>query len=111
MSHFTLSLTCVQMFCRYFIIIDDLWPSSTWHIFNAAFPDGDHGSRILVTTEVDSVAQEWCDHNLKCVFNMEPLNDEASSELFLSRAFGNLSLREPWCLPCASGTRQSFYRV
>jgi hypothetical protein len=49
------------MFCRYFIVIDDLWPS-TWHIISGAFPDGDDDSRMLITTEVNSVAQECCDH-------------------------------------------------
>jgi hypothetical protein len=80
------------MFCRYFIVIDDLWPS-TWHIISGAFPDGDDDSRMLITTEVNSVAQECCDHNSKCIFNMEPLADEASSELFLSRAFGHLVIQ------------------
>ncbi|OEL20830.1 Disease resistance protein RPM1 [Dichanthelium oligosanthes] len=81
---------CNKMFYRTFIIVDDLWPLSTWHIISAAFPDGDHGSRILVTTEVDSVAQECCGHNSKHIFNMELLTDKASSELFLSRGFGHL---------------------
>ncbi|CAL5041721.1 unnamed protein product [Urochloa decumbens] len=76
-------------FRKYFIIVDDLWPS-TWHIISDAFPDDDHDSKILITTEVDSLAQECCGHNSKYIFNMEPLADKESTELFLSRDFGHL---------------------
>jgi hypothetical protein len=42
---------------RYIIVIDDLWASSTWDIFNHALPKGNCCSRILTTTEVDAIAQ------------------------------------------------------
>jgi hypothetical protein len=77
------------MLGRYFIVLDDICTSYTWHIINDAFPDGDHGSRILVTTDIDWMAEIYWAPNSKYIFNMEPLTDKRSSELFFSKAFGH----------------------
>ncbi|XP_062230431.1 disease resistance protein RGA5-like [Phragmites australis] len=76
---------------KYFIIIDDLWASSTWDIVNRALPKGNCCSRILTTTEVDFVAQTCCADNSKYIFRMEPLSEDESMELFFSRIFGHQS--------------------
>ncbi|KAL6603753.1 hypothetical protein ACP70R_044114 [Stipagrostis hirtigluma subsp. patula] len=59
---------------KYFIIVDGIWPPSTWHVISDAFPDGDRGSRVLVTTEVDGVAQSCCgiDTTTKSLFTGGP---------------------------------------
>lgn len=75
------------MFGRFFIVLDDVWTPCTWHIINATIPDGGHGSRILVTTDIDYVAQTCCGPSSKYIFYMEPLNDKRSCELFCRNTF------------------------
>jgi len=43
---------------RYLIVVDDVWAASTWDIVNNALPDGNCYSRILITTEIEDVAQK-----------------------------------------------------
>ncbi|CAL4991007.1 unnamed protein product [Urochloa decumbens] len=74
---------------KYFIIIDDLWEASMWNIVHRALPDDKCYSRVLITTETVTVAQKCCGHNSKHIFNMEPLSENESSELFFSRFNGN----------------------
>ncbi|KAM0876848.1 hypothetical protein ACQ4PT_035897 [Festuca glaucescens] len=44
----------------YFVIIDDLWATSVWEVVSRAFPEGNHGSRIITTTETEDVALASC---------------------------------------------------
>ncbi|WVZ49422.1 hypothetical protein U9M48_000787 [Paspalum notatum var. saurae] len=76
---------------KYFIIIDDLWDASLWDIIHRALPDDKCCSRVLTTTEIDILAQRCCGHSSKHIFNMEPLCDKGSSELFFSRFSVNQS--------------------
>ncbi|RCV18115.1 hypothetical protein SETIT_3G274600v2 [Setaria italica] len=76
---------------NYFIIIDDLWASSTWDVVSRALPDDKCCSRVLITTESDVVAQICSDHNSKHIFKMEPLSDDESTKIFFSRFPGNRS--------------------
>ena len=80
-----------MFFCSYFIIIDDLWASSTWDVVSRAFPDDKCCSRVLVTTESDGVAQICSGHNSNRIFKMEPLSDNESKKLFFRRFPGNQS--------------------
>ncbi|KAL6873415.1 hypothetical protein ACP4OV_013497 [Aristida adscensionis] len=70
------------LYRKYFIIVDGIWPPCTWDFINHAFPDGDRGSRILVTTEVESVAQICCSFDSTRIFQMGQLTSKESSELF-----------------------------
>ncbi|TVU17697.1 hypothetical protein EJB05_33748, partial [Eragrostis curvula] len=76
---------------KYFIIIDDLWASSTWDIVHGALPDDKCCSRVLITTEIDVIAQRCCDNKYEHFFKMEPLSYKGSSELFFSRFVGKQS--------------------
>ena len=82
----------------YLIVIEDLWVLSTWDLVNRSLPKGNRCSRILTTTEVEVIAQACCADNSKCtpakkednsmcIINKEPLSEDESRELFLSRAF------------------------
>jgi hypothetical protein len=75
--------------CRYLIIIDDLWDASMWDIVHSALPDDKCCSRVLITTEIGTVAQKCCGHSSEHIFNVEPLSEDVSSELFFSRFGGN----------------------
>ncbi|CAL4986444.1 unnamed protein product [Urochloa decumbens] len=70
---------------KYFIIIDDLWASSTWDIVCRALPDDKCYSRVITTTEIDVVAQRCCGHNSEYILKMGPLRDDESRKLFISR--------------------------
>jgi hypothetical protein len=65
------------------IIIDDIWALSAWDIICHALPDDNCCSRILTTTELDMVAQRCCGYNSEYIFEMKPLSDEESKELFI----------------------------
>ncbi|XBH53504.1 hypothetical protein VPH35_075987 [Triticum aestivum] len=73
---------------RYLIVIDDVWASSTWEIVKCALPDGNCCSGILVTTEIEDVAQKCCGYDSNYVFTIKPLGDDDSRKLFLYTAFG-----------------------
>ncbi|KAM3393342.1 hypothetical protein ACQJBY_014167 [Aegilops geniculata] len=74
---------------RYFLIIDDLWATSAWDVATCAFPEGNHGSRIITTTEIEDVALASCSYQSKYIFKMEPLSVTNSKELFTSAVFGS----------------------
>uniref|UniRef100_A0ACD5XPB9 Uncharacterized protein n=1 Tax=Avena sativa TaxID=4498 RepID=A0ACD5XPB9_AVESA len=74
---------------RYLIIIDDIWDSSVWDIIDDALPKGSHRSRIVTTTQIKDVALTCCSHQSKLVFEMKPLDDDHSRELFFNKVFGS----------------------
>ncbi|XP_060181883.1 putative late blight resistance protein homolog R1B-12 [Lycium barbarum] len=41
---------------RYLIVVDDLWSHEAWDDIKRPFPDDDKGSRIILTTRLESVA-------------------------------------------------------
>ncbi|XP_024319280.1 uncharacterized protein LOC112272497 isoform X2 [Brachypodium distachyon] len=73
---------------RFFIVVDDIWTTSVWDIINRAFPDGDC-SRVITTTQVKDVALASCSYHLTYRYEMNPLNDDQSAELFFTRVFGS----------------------
>ncbi|KAM0871487.1 hypothetical protein ACQ4PT_039376 [Festuca glaucescens] len=74
---------------EYFIIIDDLWDTSAWDIIKCAFPENNHGSRVLTTTRIYSVAVACCSKSRGCVYKMKSLNEHDSRRMFFSRIFGS----------------------
>lgn len=72
---------------RYVIIIDDIWDTSVWDVATCAFPEGNHGSRIITTTEIEDVALACCSYQSKYIFKMEPLSVSQSKELFTNAVF------------------------
>uniref|UniRef100_M8D0F0 B3 domain-containing protein n=1 Tax=Aegilops tauschii TaxID=37682 RepID=M8D0F0_AEGTA len=76
---------------RYLIVIDDLWDASVWDIIKSAFPKGNRGSRIIITTQIEDVASTCCCDHSEHVFEMKPLDDDHSRKLFFSRLFGSES--------------------
>ncbi|KAM3371033.1 hypothetical protein ACQJBY_018414 [Aegilops geniculata] len=76
---------------RYLIVIDDLWDASVWDAIKYAFPKGNHGSRIIITTQIADVALTCCCDHSEHVFEMKPLDDDHSRKLFFNRLFGSES--------------------
>ncbi|KZV24873.1 hypothetical protein F511_14756 [Dorcoceras hygrometricum] len=70
---------------RYLIVMDDMWSIEVWHAIQRFFPDNDNGCRILVTTRLSNVADDF--HS--CTPHRLPLLDEVQSwSLFCDKVFG-----------------------
>jgi hypothetical protein len=77
--------------CRYLIIIDDVWAASVWDIISHALPKGSHGSRIIITSQIEGVALTCCCYQSEHVFEMKPLDKEYSRKVFFKRLCGSES--------------------
>ncbi|KAM7486214.1 hypothetical protein LguiA_002223 [Lonicera macranthoides] len=75
------------------VVLDDIWSYDAWNTLRPAFPDGDTGSRILLTTRKKEVA-----------FHIDPnaflhrlgfLNSEESWQLLVKKAFPGRRGLEP----------------
>ncbi|CAD6207273.1 unnamed protein product [Miscanthus lutarioriparius] len=73
---------------RYLILIDDVWSIAAWDAIRSKLPSSNCGSRIIVTTRIDTVAKACSDANDDYIHHMKKLNDEDSEQLFVSKAFG-----------------------
>lgn len=73
---------------RYIVILDDIWTSSAWENIKCAFPDNEKGSRIIITTRNEDVANICCCHSQDRVYKIQRLSEMASQELFFKRIFG-----------------------
>nr|BAX25169.1 putative NBS-LRR type disease resistance protein [Oryza meyeriana var. granulata] len=73
---------------RYIVILDDIWSSSAWESIKCAFPDNTKGSRIIVTTRNEDVANTCCCRPQDRIYKIQRLSDAASRELFFKRIFG-----------------------
>ncbi|KAF3796831.1 Disease resistance protein [Nymphaea thermarum] len=70
---------------KYLVVLDDVWTPEAWDAIRGAFPDGNKGSRVLMTTRHGRVA-ERADRNTPPY--MPPLlNEEDSCKLFFRHAF------------------------
>uniref|UniRef100_A0ACD5X9V3 Uncharacterized protein n=2 Tax=Avena sativa TaxID=4498 RepID=A0ACD5X9V3_AVESA len=74
---------------RYLIVVDDLWDQSVWNVISRAFPNEGNGSRLIVTTRVEGVADMACHNDQECIYRMKPLNEQHSRMLFFDRVFGS----------------------
>ncbi|KAM3412905.1 hypothetical protein ACQJBY_004215 [Aegilops geniculata] len=74
---------------RYFIVIDDVWKEQDWKLVKAAFPENNNGSRIIATTRITGVAKQCCSNSGGRLYQMVPLDDDASRKLFFKRIFSS----------------------
>ncbi|KAK4380961.1 putative disease resistance protein [Sesamum angolense] len=49
------------------VILDDIWKAEDWNKLRHAFPIGESGSRILLTTRNQNIASTGYVHRLKCL--------------------------------------------
>jgi disease resistance protein RPM1 len=69
-------------------LIDDVWSISAWDAIRSKLPSSNYGSRIIVTTRIDTVAKACSDANEDYIHHMKKLSDEDSEQLFVNKAFG-----------------------
>ncbi|XP_040375803.1 disease resistance protein RGA5-like [Oryza brachyantha] len=74
---------------RYLIVIDNIWSEAAWNRISCAFPNGNNGSRIMITTCIEDLGRVCCQNLYGQIYKVEPLNDLDSRLLFFRRAFNN----------------------
>ncbi|XP_038989249.1 disease resistance protein RPM1-like [Phoenix dactylifera] len=75
---------------RYLIVFDDIWDTNVWENITPALADSENGSRVVVTTRKETVANT-CRSTFHGghVYNHQPLSHEQSWDLFSNRVFKN----------------------
>lgn len=68
---------------RYFVVVDDVWEVEKWKKIKVAFIENNCGSRVITTTRSVDVAKASGE-----VYNLKPLSDDDSMNLFYTRIFG-----------------------
>ncbi|KAL5198585.1 hypothetical protein ABZP36_002097 [Zizania latifolia] len=76
---------------RYLIVLDDIWSITAWEGIRFPLPDSNNGSRVVVTTRIRDVAHTCCFHEYDRTYEIEPLTDCESRDLFFKRIFGSTS--------------------
>ncbi|KAK3124278.1 hypothetical protein QOZ80_7BG0584350 [Eleusine coracana subsp. coracana] len=66
---------------RYLIILDDVWEGDAWDVISDAFPDSKNGSRVILTTRKETVANH--PYALKKIYRPKLLNGKESTRLLL----------------------------
>uniref|UniRef100_A0A0A9BGF2 Uncharacterized protein n=1 Tax=Arundo donax TaxID=35708 RepID=A0A0A9BGF2_ARUDO len=69
---------------RYFFVIDDIWDMLSWKTIEYALYDNNLGSRMIITTRNNDVAER-----VGGSYKLKPLTCESSKRLFYGRIFGS----------------------
>ncbi|TMW96003.1 hypothetical protein EJD97_008058 [Solanum chilense] len=68
---------------KYLVVVDDVWQREAWESLKRAFPDGKNGSRVIITTRKEDVAERAADRGF--VHKLRFLSQEESWDLFLRK--------------------------
>ncbi|KAH0692477.1 hypothetical protein KY285_019574 [Solanum tuberosum] len=66
--------------CKYLVVVDDVWQREAWESLKRVFPDGKKGSRVIITTRKEDVAERADDRGF--VHKLRFLSQEESWDLF-----------------------------
>ncbi|WMV23363.1 hypothetical protein MTR67_016748 [Solanum verrucosum] len=66
--------------CKYLVVVDDVWQREAWESLKRAFPDSKNGSRVIITTRKEDVAERADDRGF--VHKLRFLSQEESWDLF-----------------------------
>ncbi|PSS24917.1 Disease resistance protein [Actinidia chinensis var. chinensis] len=73
---------------RYVVVFDDVWDSQFWGFIKNALPDkADKGSRVVITTRSDAVADSFKDSPFYHVHKLQLLPKDMAWDLFCKKAF------------------------
>uniref|UniRef100_M1A2J4 NBS-coding resistance gene analog n=1 Tax=Solanum tuberosum TaxID=4113 RepID=M1A2J4_SOLTU len=70
---------------RYLIVLDDIWDVEAWEDLGICFPEGEYGSRVMVTTRIEQVAKHLQVHSVP--YSLSFLTSEESWELLEKKVF------------------------
>ncbi|XP_060174804.1 disease resistance protein RPP13-like [Lycium barbarum] len=65
---------------KYLVVVDDVWQKEAWQSLERALPDSNNGSRVIITTRNEDVANRADDNSLP--YNLHFLTKEESWDLF-----------------------------
>ncbi|XP_049391697.1 disease resistance protein RPP13-like [Solanum stenotomum] len=65
---------------KYLVVVDDVWQREAWENLKRAFPDSKNGSRVIITTRKEGVAERADDRGF--VYKLRFLSQEESWDLF-----------------------------
>ncbi|KAL3370228.1 hypothetical protein AABB24_007322 [Solanum stoloniferum] len=65
---------------KYLVVVDDVWQKEAWESLKRAFPDSKNGSRVIITTRKEEVAERADDRGF--VHKLRFLSQEESWDLF-----------------------------
>ncbi|KAH0757030.1 hypothetical protein KY290_020523 [Solanum tuberosum] len=65
---------------KYLVVVDDVWQREAWESLKRAFPDGKNGSRVIITTRKEDVAERADDRGF--AHKLRFLSQEESWDLF-----------------------------
>ncbi|KAG5608790.1 hypothetical protein H5410_020071 [Solanum commersonii] len=65
---------------KYLVVVDDVWQKEAWESLKRAFPDSKNGSRVIITTRKEDVAERADDRGF--VHKLRFLSQEESWDLF-----------------------------
>ncbi|CAK9151310.1 unnamed protein product [Ilex paraguariensis] len=72
---------------RYVVVLDDVWSIEAYDAIMCVLPDDNCGSRVLLTTRMFDVARASCLKSLGYMYEMKPLSNNESWELFCKKTF------------------------
>ncbi|KAK4719025.1 hypothetical protein R3W88_017363 [Solanum pinnatisectum] len=70
---------------RYLIVLDDIWDVEAWEDLGICFPQGEYGSRVMVTTRIEEMAKHLQNHSDP--YSLSFLTSEESWELLEKKVF------------------------
>nr|DAD42896.1 TPA_asm: hypothetical protein HUJ06_001126 [Nelumbo nucifera] len=73
---------------RFLVVFDDIWGPDIWEYLRCLLPNDGCGSRIIVTTRRNDVANS-CIGSCGHVYNLQPLSPKDAQELLCKRAFSS----------------------
>ncbi|GMP77994.1 hypothetical protein CsSME_00034090 [Camellia sinensis var. sinensis] len=72
---------------RYIIVFDDVWETDFWGSITHALPKNSEGSRVIITTRSEQVADFCKETSVDHVHELEALSQEKAWKLFCTKAF------------------------
>ncbi|KAF5479383.1 hypothetical protein F2P56_000213 [Juglans regia] len=73
---------------RYVVVLDDVWNVNLWTEIKVSLPDGDFGSRVLLTTRKENIASSSFGVQTY-VHHIQPLGKDEAWALFCLKAFSS----------------------
>ncbi|CAN1196205.1 Disease resistance protein RPM1 [Linum perenne] len=73
----------------YLVVLDDVWTADFWSQIKVSLPNGQKGSRVILTTRMKETALQSASEVGSHVYNVKPLDKDKAWELFCRRAFSS----------------------
>lgn len=78
---------------RYVVVLDDVWSLNLWREINVALPDGQRGSRVMLTTRKEDIACFPFGDGSSHVHHVQPLQRDEAWDLFCRKAFSGTTTK------------------